>query len=491
MMNGHGQSDNGIVPEKYPNKAQNSVAEDMEGRSLVKGNAFESNMYRTQSRASMRNTLERIRRFVRKEPKEKLTALYHHVYRVEYLQDAYWQVKRHAAAGIDGQTWEQYGQNLEKNIKELTERLRRGAYQAAPVRRVYIPKADGRQRPLGIITLEDKLVQYVVSEILTTIWEEEFLGFSYGFRPKRGAHEALDALTVGIERKGVRWILDADIKGFYDAISHEWMVKFLEHRIGDRRIIRLIKKWMKAGIMEEGEWRQSEAGTPQGGLISPILANIYLHYALDQWVHQWRKRQAKGSVIIVRYADDFVIGFEKGREAYRFKEELKERLRKFNLELQTEKTRLIEFGRYAATNRAERGLGRPETFDFLGFTHICTWNYRNMYTVLRQTSRKRMRAKLKEVKTELRRRMHKPIPEQGTWLRQMLLGHYQYYGVPLNGRQLGNFRRQIENIWQRTLSRRSQKGEVTWERMRRLIDHWLPPPRICQPHPGQRIGVTT
>jgi len=463
----------------------------MEGRPLVKGNASNIAMCRTQSRESMIATLERIRQYVRREPSNKLTALYHHVYQVENLRTAYWQVKRHVAAGIDGQTWEQYGQELETNLGKLSERLRKGAYQATPVRRVYIPKADGRQRPLGVTALEDKLVQYVTSKIFSTIWEEEFLGFSYGFRPKRSAHDALDALKVGIERKGVKWVLDADIKGFYDTISHEWMVKFLEHRIGDKRIIRLVKKWLKAGVMEDGKWQASEEGAPQGGLISPILANIYLHYALDQWVQQWRKRQARGTVIIVRYADDFVVGFGKDWEAERFKEELTGRLKKFNLELHAEKTRLIEFGRFAEQDRAERGLGKPETFNFLGFTHICTRNNRNMYIMLRQTMRKRMQTKLKEVTKELKRRMHDPIPEQGQWLRQVLLGHYQYYGVPRNGRQMSNFRYQVENIWQRTLSKRSQNGEVTWERMRRLTTRWSPLPRICHPFPEQRIGVTT
>ncbi|RPH61384.1 MAG: group II intron reverse transcriptase/maturase, partial [Chloroflexi bacterium] len=439
MMNEHGQSDSGIVPKKSPNAPPQGSAEGMEGRPLVKGNASNIAMYRTQSRESMTATLERIRQYVEKEPSSKLTALYHHVYEVEHLRTAYWQINRHAAAGIDGQTWKQYGQELEINLENLSKRLQRGAYRATPVRRVYIPKADGRQRPLGVTALEDKLVQYVTAQIFSTIWEEEFLGFSYGFRPKRSAHDALDALTVGIERKGVRWVLDADIKGFYDTISQEWMVKFLEHRIGDKRIINLVKKWMKAGVMDAGKWQESEEGVPQGGLISPVLANIYLHYTLDQWVQQWRKRQARGAVIIVRYADDFVIGFQNGWEAERFQRELAERLKKFNLVLQTEKTRLIEFGRYAENNRAERGLGKPETFNFLGFTHICSWNTRNMFTVRRHTMRKRMQAKLKEVTKELKRRRHDPIPEQGQWLRQVLLGHYQYYGVPLNSRQMSNF----------------------------------------------------
>jgi group II intron reverse transcriptase/maturase len=462
----------------------------MEGRPLVKENASEIAMCRTQSRASMIATLERIREYVQREPSNKLTALYHHVYQIENLRTAYWQVKRHVAAGIDGQTRKQYGQELETNLAELSERLRKGAYQATPVRRVYIPKADGRQRPLGVTAFEDKLVQYVTAKMFSSIWEEEFLGFSYGFRPRRSAHDALDALAVGIGRKGVKWVLDADIKGFYDTISHEWMVKFLEHRIGDKRIIRLVKKWLEAGVMEDGEWQASEEGTPQGGLISPVLANIYLHYVLDQWVQQWRKRQARGTVIIVRYADDFVIGFGNEKDAERFKQELKDRLQKFNLELQAEKTRLIEFGRYAERSRTEQGLGKPETFNFLGFTHISTQNKHNMYVVLRQTMRKRMQTKLKEITRELKHKMHEPIPEQGQWLKQVLQGHYQYYGVPLNSRQMSNFRHQVVLIWKRTISKRSQKGEVTWERMLRLITRWIPAPRICHPYPGQRITVT-
>ena len=492
MMNGLRQSDGRIVPEKSPNKPAGSGAEGTEGRRPAKGNARQSPMPRTQSRnQGMPATLARIRLAVKREKQVKLTALYHHVYNLDHLREAYHSLKANAAPGVDGETWQHYGQDLEGNLRDLSERLRRGAYQATPVRRTYIPKADGRQRPLGVPALEDKIVQSVAAQLLSTIWEEEFLGFSYGFRPGRSPHRALDALAVGIERKCVRWVLDADIRGFYDTLSHEWLVKFIEHRIGDKRVVHLIQKWLKAGVLEAGQWTPSEEGTPQGGLISPILANIYLHYAFDLWAHQGRKRYVHGDVIIVRYADDFVVGFEHRAEAERFQRELSERLRKFNLELHTDKTRLIEFGRYAEHNRAERGLGKPETFNFLGFTHICSWNRRKSFTVLRQTMRQRMRAKLKEIVVELKRRMHDPIPEQGRWLKTVILGHYRYYGVPMNGRALDEFRYHVLGIWKRVLKRRSQTGEVSWERMYRLQANWIPAPRIYQPYPGQRIGVTT
>jgi RNA-directed DNA polymerase len=490
MIDGPGQSDGGIVPKKSPNKPQG--AEGMEGRPPVKGNVQECPSRRTQSRAEgMTKALERIREAVRRDKEAKLTSLYHHVYKVEHLKAAYFGLRKKAAAGVDGETWQHYGEDLEANLEDLTGRLARGAYRALPVRRRYIPKPDGRQRPLGVPALEDKIVQSVTARILSVIWEEEFLGFSYGFRPGRDPHQALDALAVGIQMKRVSRVLDADIRGFFDSISHEWMVKFIEHRIGDRRIVALIQKWLRAGVLEEGQWRQSEAGTPQGGIISPVLANIYLHYAFDLWVHQWRKRNARGDVIVVRYADDFVVGFEHRAEAERFQKDLADRLKQFNLELQAEKTRLIEFGRYAAANRAKRGDGKPETFDFLGFTHICGKTKRGAFVVKRQTMRRRMKNKLKAVKEGLRRRMHVPIPQQGEWLATVLRGHYQYYGVPFNSEKLGKFQYRVKWMWRRTLNRRSQKGHITWERMDRLANKWLPNPRICHPYPTQRLHVTT
>jgi len=490
MINGHRQSDGGTVPEKSPNNPKG--AEEMEERPPVEGKAQEHPSPRTQSRTEgMQAVLVRIRKAVQRDKEGKLTALYHHVYNIEHLKAAYYQLKKKAAAGVDGETWQHYGQELEANLEDLSGRLGKGAYRAAPVRRVYIPKADGRMRGLGIPALEDKIVESVVAQIFSVIWEEEFLGFSYGFRPGRSPHLALDALTVGIERKCVRWVLEVDIRAYFDTISHEWLMKFIEHRIGDRRILDLIQKWLRAGVLEDGSWTQSEEGTPQGNLISPVLANIYLHYVFDQWAHQWRKRNARGDMIIVRYADDSAVGFEHQAEAERFKEELAERLKKFNLELQDKKTRLIEFGRFAAKDRAHRGARTPETFNFLGFTHICGKKRNGQFCVLRQTMKKRMRAKLKALNIEMKRRMHIPIPEQGQWLRSVLMGHYQYYGVPRNSPAMNAFRKEVVRLWKRALERRSQRGSISWERMTRLTQKWLPNPHISQPYPEQRLCVTT
>ncbi|MFZ1834554.1 MAG: group II intron reverse transcriptase/maturase, partial [Pseudomonadales bacterium] len=383
-------------------------------------------------------------------------------------------------------------QALEDNLRDLSERLKRGAYRAKPVRRVYIPKADGRQRPLGVTTLEDKLVQRATVEVLNAIYETDFLGFSYGFRPGRSPHDALDALYVGLLTRQVNWVLDVDIRGFFDAIDHGWLVRFVEHRIADRRVVRLIQKWLNAGVLEEGKRHVAQEGTPQGGSASPLLANIYLHYVFDLWVQAWRKKQATGDIIVVRFADDIVVGFQREVEAKRFQDALVERFRRFNLELHPEKTRLLEFGPFAARNRRHRGEGRPETFDFLGFTHICATKRSNgRFTVLRQTIRKRLQAKLAEVKLALKRRLHVPIPEQGQWLRSVVAGHLRYYGVPMNGPALHCFRFQVGWLWHRALSRRSQNGRVLWSRMRRLIDRWLPRARICHPYPLRRLGVIT
>jgi len=491
MMDGRGQSDGCIVPGKSPNKPGQPGAEGMEGRRPAKRNVQEGHRLRAQSREGLQQALARIREAVRRDKDAKLTSLYHHVYTIEHLREAYFSLKRGAAPGVDGETWQAYGEDLEGNLRDLAGRLARGGYRALPVRRKNIPKPDGRQRPLGIPALEDKIVQKVVAEILSVIWEEEFLGFSYGFRPGRSPHKALDALWVGVERKRVNWVLDADIRGFYDTIDHEWLITFVEHRVGDRRIVRLIRKWLKAGVLEDGEWRASEEGTPQGGLVSPVLANVYLHYVFDQWAHQWRRRNARGDMIIVRYADDFVVGFEHREDAERFWGELAARLGEFKLELHAGKTRLIEFGRFAAQDRERRGAGRPETFNFLGFTHICGKNSKGRFTVYRQTMRKRLQNKLKVLKQELRRRLHAPVPEQGKWLRMVLNGHYRYYGVPANGRALSTFHQQVVWLWKRALGRRSQRGRTTWERMKRLIKQWLPYPHIYHPWPSQRLVVKT
>jgi len=436
--------------------------------------------------------LDRIRQAAQRDRKTRFTTLLHHVYNLEMLRDAYFGLKREAAAGIDGQTWHSYGKELESNLDNLSKRLKRGAYRAKPTRREYIPKPDGRQRPIGVMTLEDKIVQRATTTVLNAIYEVDFLGFSYGFRPERSQHNALDALYTGLLTRKVNWVLDADLRGFFDTLDREWLMKFVEHRIADPRILRLIRKWLNAGVLEEGKRIVSQTGTVQGGSISPLLANIYLHYAFDLWSQQWRTQQAHGDMIVVRYADDFIVGFQSQTQAETFLAALQERLTQFGLELHPQKTRLIEFGPFADKNRRDRGEGKPETFTFLGLTHICGRKRSNgRFTVLRQTQRSRLQAKLAEIKAELRRRFHEPIPALGRWLASVIRGHCQYYGVPMNGPALYLFRWQVGRLWQRALSRRSQKGRVTWERMRRLIDRYLPKARICHPYPLHRMGVIT
>jgi len=486
MMNEHGKSDRPILPEKSANEAGQPVEEGTEGRGLAKENLRQQNAFRTQSRGDATSALERVREVARKNKEARFTALLHHVYNLEMLEQAYSELKRDAAPGVDGETWQHYAENLEAKLQDLSHRLQRGAYRVKPVRRTYIPKSDGGQRPLGVTALEDKLVQRGVVEVLNAIYEQDFIGFSYGFRPGRSPHNALDVLYLGMEEKKVNWVLDVDIRAFFDSLSQKWLVKFIEHRIGDRRVVRLIQKWLRAGVLEEGELTVSEEGTPQGGSVSPLLANVYLHYAFDQWTQAWQRKIARGDMVVVRYADDMVVGFQKKAEAERFLGELKERLKKFNLELHPEKTRLLEFGRFAAQNRKERGRGRPETFNFLGFTHICGKTRRGRFTVIRQTIRKRMRAKLKAIGIDLRRRMHDSLEEVGQWLRAVVGGHYRYYGVPTNSAALRNFRYRVSCLWRRSLGRRSQLGYVTWKRMQRLLDRWLPPARICHPYPSRR-----
>jgi RNA-directed DNA polymerase len=492
MTNGLGKSDSPAVPEKSPNKAGQPAAEGMEGRGLAKGNLPQQNTSRTPSPADALSALERVRQAAGKDKKLRFTALLHHIYNLETLRMAYFRLRKEAAPGVDGETWRHYGEELETNLQDLGARLKRGAYRAKPVRRVYIPKADGRQRPLGVPALEDKIVQRAAVEVLNAIYETDFLGFSYGFRPGRSQHQALDALYTGLLTRRVNWVLDLDIRGFFDGLSHEWLVKFIEHRVADRRVVRLIQKWLNAGVLEDGKRIGVGEGTPQGGSASPLLANVYLHYVFDLWVQAWRQKRAHGDVIVVRFADDIVIGFRDKADADQFRVELTERMRRFNLELHPEKTRLLEFGPFAINNRQRRGEGKPETFNFLGFTHICVKKRSNgMYTVLRQTIRKRLQAKLNEVKAELQRRMHEPIPELGKWLEAVVRGHIRYYGVPMNRQALWIFRFQVGRLWHRALSRRSQTGRVLWDRMRRLITRWLPLPTVCHPYPLRRLGVLT
>jgi len=480
---------------KLPNKAAGEVpaaAEVVEGRPRAKGSVLKSHMFRRSSRVyDMQTALEGTRQTARGKRGAKFTTLMHHIYQVERLRAAYLACKRDAAAGVDGQTWAGYGRGLEARLLDLSDRLARGGYRPQPVRRAYIDKADGSKRALGVPALEDKIVQRAAVEVLNAIYEQDFKGFSYGFRPGRGAHNALDAVAVGVEIRKVGWILDADIAKFFDTIEHDWLMRFIEHRVADQRVLRLIKKWLHAGVLEEGKVTRSELGTVQGGSISPLLANIYLHYALDLWVQQWRQRHARGEVIMVRYADDWVAGFQYRDDAERFQRAVVQRLGQFGLKLHADKTRLIEFGRFAQDNRSRAGQGKPQTFDFLGFTHCCGKSRTGKFAVIRLTSAKRMRAKLVAVKLELRRRMHQPIAEQGKYLRAVVGGHVRYFGVPHNGRRIGVFRFQVSRLWCRTLRRRSQTAKLNWGRMSKLMARWLPNSRICHPYPSQRLNVTT
>ncbi len=488
MMHGGEKSDPVVVAGKSANADGQPSAEAMERRAGTKGNTIEHGTRRTSGRESVSPGLDRVRQRAGEKRGEKFTALLHHV-DADLLRYAYEALQRDAAAGVDGVSWREYGRDLEPRLEDLKDRIHRGAYRALPSRRVYIPKPDGRQRPLGIAALEDKIVQRAVAEVLNAIFEEDFLGFSYGFRPGRGQHDALDALAVGITERRVNFILDADIAGFFDTVSHDWLTRFVEHRIADRRIVRLIRKWLKVGVMEEGAVRPGTVGTPQGAVISPLLANIHLHYVFDLWAQQWRQRHAHGDVILVRYADDIVAGFEHQAEAERFLTDLRERMAAFGLALHPEKTRLIEFGRFAATNRKRRGLGKPETFSFLGFTHICGRSRRGGFQLKRKSRRDRMRARLRAVKDELRRRMHERVDEQGRWLGQVVRGVFAYHAVPTNFAALSAFRYHVIDLWRRTLRRRSQKDGTTWARMADLADRWLPKPRITHPWPNQRFAV--
>jgi RNA-directed DNA polymerase len=489
LMHGSGESYSGVVPAKQPNKGGRPTAEVVEGRPLAKENTEQSNQRRTQSRESGSSGLERVREVAKKDGKVRFTALLHHV-TVDLLRDSYDSLKKTAAAGVDGMTWREYGEGLEARLSDLHGRIHRGAYQAQPSRRVWIPKADGRQRPLGIAALEDKVVQHAVGTVLDPILEEDFQGFSYGFRPGRSQHDALDALSVGIMRKKVNWVLDLDVRSFFDKVEHRWLVQFVEHRIADPRIVRLIQKWLKAGVMEDGRWFETEEGTPQGSVISPRLANLYLHHVLDLWVVAWRKKIAKGEVIVVRYADDAVLGFQYREDAARFLEQLQKRMEKFGLELHPEKTRLIEFGRYATERRAKRGEGKPETFDFLGFTHICgTSRQTGYFTVRRKTIGKRMAAKLKDIQAQLRKRMHATVRGTVEWLQTVVRGYFQYHAVPGNEQRLRAFLHEVQRSWLRALRRRSQRTHWTWTRFMERLGVLLPEVEILLPYPTERFDA--
>jgi RNA-directed DNA polymerase len=488
MMNGRERSDSAIVAVKPTNKAGQPVAESGEPRAGTTGNMGQQSTGRAQNRESVSQALDRVRTAARHRKKERFTTLFHHL-SIDLFREAFLTLKRDAAPGVDGLTWQDYEADLERNLMDLHDRVHRGAYRALPSRRQYIPKPDGRQRPLAVAALEDKIVQKATVAVLNAIYEEDFLGFSYGFRPKRSQHDALDALVVGISSTKVNHILDCDLRTFFDTVSQEWLVRFLNHRIGDPRIIRLIQKWLKAGVLEEGVVTVSETGTGQGSVISPLLANIYLHYAFDLWAKRWRQREATGDMIIVRYADDIVVGFQHETDACRFLDMMRDRLEEFALTLHPEKTRLIEFGRYAASNRKRRGLGKPETFTFLGFTFICGTSRRGYFLIHRKSRRDRKTTKLKEIKEELRRRLHQSIPEQGQWLKQVVAGYFAYHAVPTNIEALMAFRFHVISLWGRALRRRSQKDGTTWKRILKIADDYLPKPRILHPWPNQRFAV--
>ena len=487
-MHGPEESDSVIVAMKPTNKAERSVAEPVEPRTETKGNADQQSTRRAQDRESVSQALERVRQAARQRKKERFTSLLHHV-DPAMLRTAFYAMKRDAAPGVDGMTWQAYEQDLDRRIETLHERVQAGTYRALPSRRSYIPKEDGSKRPLAVAALEDKIVQRAVAAVLSAIHEEDFLGFSYGFRPNRSQHDALDAVIVGIGSKKVNYILDADIRSFFTEVSQQWVVRFLEHRIGDKRIIRLVQKWLRAGILEDGIVTIEEKGTGQGSVISPLLANIYLHYVFDLWAERWRRREATGDMIMVRYADDTVVGFQHESDARRFRDAMRNRLREFSLSLHPEKTRLIEFGRFAAQNCKRRGRSKPETFTFLGFVLICDKSRRGDFRIRRKSRRDRMRAKLREIKEALRHRMHRPIPETGKWLAQIVAGYFAYHAVPTNSPALSAFRYHVVILWHRQLCRRSQRARLGWTRMAKLADEFLPSPRILHPWPSVRFAV--
>ena len=489
MMHGSEKSDRPIVPVKSANKAGQPAAEPTEGRGGTKGNADPQSTARTQSREAVSQAQARIRDAVNRNRTEKLTALFHHL-SIDVLRGGFLSLRKSAAAGTDDLTWEDYEKNLEPRLRDLHARIHRGAYRAMPSRRVYIPKADGKERPLGIAAIEDKIVQAAVVFILTPVYEAEFLGFSYGFRPGRGQHDALDALAYGIKSRSVAWVLDADIRAFFDTLSHDWLIRFVEHRIADKRIVRLIVKWLKAGVVDNGTRVETKEGTPQGAVISPLLANVYLHYVYDVWVEAWRRRHATGAMIVVRYADDTVVGFEHHGDAVAFLRDLKARLAKFALSLNEEKSRLIAFGRFSAWNRRVRGEGRPETFDFLGFTHICGSKKNGKgFQLIRKTKRKRKWAFVTRTAEELRRIRHSSIDEQGQWLASALRGYYNYFAVPTNLESVRAVRHLVKVRWYLSLLRRSQRNRLSWRRMNVIVERWLPMPSVIHPWPEQRFLV--
>ena len=492
--NGPGKSDESVVSKKPANEdlpLWTWAEEQAEKRDSAKRNLDQDGTSRTQSRKhGVSPVLAWVREKAKVDKKMKFTSLYHHLDPAR-LRNAFERLQPKAAPGVDGEIWKEFREHREERLKCLYDRVQNGTYRAKPARRVYIPKPDGRQRPLGIAALEDKIVQSATVEVLNAIYEEDFIGFSYGFRPGRSPHRALDAWATALKVRKVNWVLDLDIRSYFEKISHEWLAKFLQHRIADPKMLRLIQKWLRAGVLEDGEWKSTEMGSPQGATVSPLLANVYLHYVFDLWAEHWRKNHGNGDVVIVRYADDAVIGFENEEDARRFLKELRERMAKFQLELNIEKTRLIRFGRFAGHCCTQEGRSKPETMAFLGFTHICGRSANGKFQLLRHTIAERQKAKLQEIGRELKARRHDPIPAQGQWLRQVVTGYYNYYGVPTNIRSLVAFRIQVTRRWLHSLRRRSQRNRMNWERIDRLSDRWIPPARICHPWPQARFDATT
>jgi RNA-directed DNA polymerase len=482
------KSDSAVVAVKSTNNAEQSAAESVERRAGTKGNVGQQSTRRAQDRESVSQALERVRQAARQRKKEQFTSLLHHV-DPAMLRTVFYALKRDAAPGVDGMTWEAYERDLDRRIEDLHAQVKSGAYRALPSRRSYMPKEDGSKRPLAVAALEDKIVQRATAAVLSAIHEEDFLGFSYGFRPKRSQHDALDALIVGISSKKVNFILDADIRSFFTEVSQQWVVRFLEHRTGDTRILRLVQKWLRAGILEDGVVTIEEKGTGQGSVISPLLANIYLHYVFDLWAERWRRREATGDMIMVRYADDLVAGFQHESDARRFWDAMRDRLREFSLSLHPDKTRLIEFGRFAAQNCKRRGRSKPDTFKFLGFVLICDKSRRGDFRIRRKSRRDRMCAKLKEIKEALRRQTNRPILETGKWLAQVVAGYFAYHAVPTNGLALSAFRHHVKILWHRQLCRRGQRASVLWTQMAKLTDEFLPKPQILHPWPSVRFAV--
>jgi RNA-directed DNA polymerase len=481
------ESDARIVPTcKKSANSRVTPEESMEGRRVANGKPAPRNAPRAQDRKGALTVMERVGQRAKLKNGERFSNLLSHI-KAPLLKEAYQRLNKQAAPGVDGVTWRKYGENLDARLRDLQDRVQRGSYHPQPVRRVHIPKGDGRTRPLGITALEDKVVQQAARMLLEPIYEQEFLGFSYGFRPGRSQHKALDALAVAIMRT-VSWVLDADIRAFYDTIDHGWMQQFIEHKLADRRMVRLLMKWLHAGVMEDGTLRDVEEGAPQGSGISPLLSNIYLHYALDLWVQQWRKRHARGEVYIVRYADDVVVGCQYEQDARAMQTAMSERLAKFGLELHPEKTRVIRFGRYARKDCKRDGRRGPETFDFLGFTHIAGQSRQGAFQLQRRTSRKKRAAKMTMLRAEMRRRLHDPPTAQHRWLCAVVRGHCNYYGVPTNARALVTFRRHLEQAWHRQLQRRSQRARWTVEKIKRFEARYpLPAARVVHPWPQQRF----